>query len=573
MRLLDVSTGKLHSSYDEKIPPYYAILSHSWGKENEEVTFAQIQNPESCRDKPGFEKIKFLCEQAAADGLPFAWIDTCCIAKSSSAELSEAINSMFAWYYKSTVCYAYLADIDHTKKEDFLTSRWWTRSWTLQELLAPLVVKFYDKNWIYIGEKATLAKQISAKTRIDVETLIERKPMFYRSIAQRMSWAASREATRVEDIAYSLLGIFGINMSLHYGEGRSAFIRLQRKIMRNTNDQSLFAWGFSRRTIYDIVKNSSASEANESNLQSPMEFSGLQESFAGMFAHSPSRFKDCGNVVFHHRYAPDTYLAEVGGSMQMEMPLVNTPRGISLPHGSYGYKIGLLPCSTKDAPHDLVGLLLRQWTPRERFERISPGFHEFTFLVHPDAVSGAKTEKVWIDNSFRVFQNIYTELEPSRQISIVLNPRYMPPDGFLNEPYKFIGALPSPWAWSPARSALTLVNASHEQERMILGYFNKDKGDMICILLALRVWRDHPPSAPPSQLGIEVTSLPASDASKLRLLGQALNDSDSLRNTSTISINTFASLTSQKVFNHYIYTLELTPMHGTMSLRESTLRA
>ncbi|KAF2247258.1 HET-domain-containing protein, partial [Trematosphaeria pertusa] len=250
MRLLHVESMKLHTFYGDGIPPY-AILSHTWLKDYEEVTFTQVQNPEACRHLAGYRKIELLLNQAADEGYEYAWIDTCCIDKTSSAELSEAINSMFAWYQRSQVCYAYLTDVDKTKNDNFMESRWWTRAWTLQELLASQDVIFYDNEWNRIGSKFELAAVISKKTGIDKETLREPEQMYLRSVAQRMSWASTRQATRIEDTAYSLLGIFDINMPLLYGEGKNAFVRLQQEILRNSSDQSLFAWGFSRERIQD----------------------------------------------------------------------------------------------------------------------------------------------------------------------------------------------------------------------------------------------------------------------------------------------------------------------------------
>ncbi|OCK78529.1 hypothetical protein K432DRAFT_249189, partial [Lepidopterella palustris CBS 459.81] len=241
MRLIDVETRALRTFYGENTPDY-AILSHKWGKEHEEVTFAQFQTPDNCLNIPGFKKIDFLCQEAAKNGIGWAWMDTCAIDKSSSSEVGEAINSMFTWYKNSKICYAHLSDVDIKAGDNFLDSQWWTRSWTLQELMAPRTLQFFDTNWTLIGDKASLAKEISEKTGIHEVCLRDSKEMFFKSVAQRMSWASLREATRVEDLAYSLLGIFHVNIPLQYGEGKGAFIRLQQEIMRTTNDQSLFAW-------------------------------------------------------------------------------------------------------------------------------------------------------------------------------------------------------------------------------------------------------------------------------------------------------------------------------------------
>jgi hypothetical protein len=173
--------------------------------------------------------------------------DTCCIDKSSSAELSEAINSMYAWYQRGVVCYAYLSDVQlwsTYQPEDadgawvaenpeavlqVMKSRWWTRGWTLQELIAPPSVVFYaatSQGWSKIGTKGSLIDLVAARTGIrdDILRGLDVKKC---SVAQRMSWASQRETTRTEDLAYCLLGIFGVNMPLLYGEGSKAFLRLQ----------------------------------------------------------------------------------------------------------------------------------------------------------------------------------------------------------------------------------------------------------------------------------------------------------------------------------------------------------
>lgn len=128
MRLLNVETLELQTFYGDAIPRY-AILSHNWLQDHEEVTFEQIQNPDRYRRKQGFRKIELLCDQARLDNYQYAWIDTCCIDKANYSELSEAINSMFAWYRQAGVCYAYLPDIYEDVRSGYLASRWWTRAW------------------------------------------------------------------------------------------------------------------------------------------------------------------------------------------------------------------------------------------------------------------------------------------------------------------------------------------------------------------------------------------------------------------------------------------------------------
>ena len=192
-------------------------------------------------------KIREACRVARENGYRYLWIDSCCIDKTSSAELSESINSMYQWYARSSVCYAFLPDVsseeDHRRGDShFRHSRWFTRGWTLQELIAPVDVQFLSRQWTFIGSKHSLAELVVEITNIQYNALLHIELLDEFSVAQRLSWAADRKTTRVEDEAYSLLGIFDINMPTVYGEGEQAFQRLQEEIMRRTPDQSLFAW-------------------------------------------------------------------------------------------------------------------------------------------------------------------------------------------------------------------------------------------------------------------------------------------------------------------------------------------
>jgi hypothetical protein len=239
MWLLNTSTLKLRSFFENI--PNYVILSHTWGEG--EVAFEDIDQPHA-RSLPGYKKILGCCKLAIQDGFEWAWIDTCCIDKRSSAELSEAINSMYDWYWQSSVCYAYLSDVTEGDKwkQELESSRWFTRGWTLQELLAPDVVEFYNHAWSMLGTKSKLLKVLERVTKIERKYLLSRESIQEASIATKFSWAALRKTTRVEDMTYCLLGLVQVNMPMLYGEGNRAFYRLQLEIIKQNNEHSIFAW-------------------------------------------------------------------------------------------------------------------------------------------------------------------------------------------------------------------------------------------------------------------------------------------------------------------------------------------
>ncbi|KAI6913803.1 hypothetical protein KC318_g3884 [Hortaea werneckii] len=317
MWLLNAKTYALKFFHTAKTAPPYAILSHTW--EDDEVLFKDMDDLEKAKAKSGWQKIEYICRQALEDGLQWAWVDTCCIDKSSSAELSEAINSMFKWHECSTVCYVYLCDVTMTAalrddaptvsewleradrrapvgptissfgrysietlwrfhvgdfrtviyeimfgiKNDhegytrpcneldislidtlgaFSTAKWWSRGWTLQELLAPRNLVFMDQHWQQIARLSELVVTVSTISSVDVEVLLKTAPLKSRCIAERLSWASKRSTTREEDTAYALLGIFDANMPLLYGERSRAFERLQEVISQRSNDLSIYAW-------------------------------------------------------------------------------------------------------------------------------------------------------------------------------------------------------------------------------------------------------------------------------------------------------------------------------------------
>jgi hypothetical protein len=242
MRLI---TDKGHGNYrlveqnDDHLPPY-AILSHTWGVDSEEVTFEDLMKGTG-KSKAGYKKIEFCSKQAASDGLQFFWVDTCCIDKSSSAELTEAINSMFRWYRSGAKCYVYLVDVlalndDNSNNQSelpwesaFKESKWFTRGWTLQELIAPPSVEFFSRERVRLGDKNTLERQIHEITKIPMEALRGISLSSF-SFNERVRWAENRATTKKEDKAYCLLGILDIFLPVIYGERDHAFTRLKEQI-------------------------------------------------------------------------------------------------------------------------------------------------------------------------------------------------------------------------------------------------------------------------------------------------------------------------------------------------------
>jgi Heterokaryon incompatibility protein (HET) len=184
----------------------YAILSHTWGAGPEEVSFKDMIDG-TAMSKPGYDKIRFCGEQARRDDLQYFWIDTCCIDKSSNAELQEAINSMFRWYRNAAKCYVYLADVSRPalgadskpsqppREWSFRKSRWFTRGWTLQELIAPALVEFFSKEGQHLGDKRSLERHIREITGIPVKAL-RGSPLSDFSVPERMLWAEDRDTTR-----------------------------------------------------------------------------------------------------------------------------------------------------------------------------------------------------------------------------------------------------------------------------------------------------------------------------------------------------------------------------------------
>ena len=253
MRLLKVSTSVNSDELDLVLCDVhyedvdYAILSHTWGFADDEVSYHDFTNQiNSARNKKGYQKIAACCRQVLLDGLSYVWIDTCCIDKASSAELTEAINSMYRWYEQARVCYVYLEDVQRDAtwelNSSLKASRWFTRGWTLQEMIAPAELKFFTSDWTEIGKKTELAELLSEITKVPKEVLLYRDLLEDVCISQKMYWASNRRTTRIEDRAYSLIGLFDISLPIIYGEGDRAFRRLQEEIIRVTFDHTIFAW-------------------------------------------------------------------------------------------------------------------------------------------------------------------------------------------------------------------------------------------------------------------------------------------------------------------------------------------
>ncbi|KAF2728861.1 HET-domain-containing protein [Polyplosphaeria fusca] len=252
MRLLNANTLEFEEFHKNAKPPYI-ILSHTWGPE--EVSYQDIGSAateEEITRRSGYDKIVQMARIATSRNYTYFWIDTCCIDKSSSSELQESINSMYHWYQDSNMCFVYLEDGEPLSKDfaqhekEFRNiiskSRWITRGWTLQELIAPRAIVFSDRYWKVYHLNKPLQNQIVSESAKVPSTALGSGNLGAYSVAQKFSWAASRSTTRIEDEAYCLLGLFDIHMPMLYGEGQKAFVRLQEQLVQTSNDDSLFAW-------------------------------------------------------------------------------------------------------------------------------------------------------------------------------------------------------------------------------------------------------------------------------------------------------------------------------------------
>jgi len=349
MRLINVKTLELSEFFGDDIP-HYAILSHRW--ESEEVGIEVFSHDlAKARTLRGFIKIQYCAEQADREGLTWCWVDTCCIDKRSSSELSEAINSMYQWYKNAVCCYAYLGDVSLIPSEtplgssvnDFENrnlhkSEWFLRGWTLQELIAPRTLRFYSRDWTDMGSRQMHSGAISRLCGIDERVLLGHLSVDSVNIAQRMRWASARKTTRIEDTAYCLMGIFDVNMPLLYGEGRKAFMRLQEEIIKRSADHSIFTW---------IDRNAS------------------RLAFRSLFARSPAEFQHCQNIESLPASVPFA-LTNMGLKMSLGLNLLDGD-------DSDGFEyLAELQCAFKHSGEKIAIRLRRTAHNTQQFVRVDP---------------------------------------------------------------------------------------------------------------------------------------------------------------------------------------------------------
>ena len=380
MRLINTKTGRFQWFEDPR-KVRYAILSHVWSEEGEQ-SFKDVQSlidaaptESSILDDPSLShKIKSFCKVASERGFKFGWVDSCCIDKTSSSELSEAITSMYDWYRHADMCFALLHDVDSQKagtakerNQQFCGSQWFLRGWTLQELLAPSILLFLSNSWDVIGSKQTSAALVASITNIDKDVLTFKRSLDEVTVACRMSWAASRRTTREEDEAYCLMGIFGVSFPVIYGERRHAFVRLQEEIIRTIPDQTIFAWGhiLDHRRLFEFER------PNHSAIESiPTPHSTMQKPSASnqyLLASSPEDYLESSRIIplsrdeFAQRVSiPPNFAYQVftvtAHGIHVRLPLIAIK--VEERHDYFPTHLALLACETQDDRH-LLALLLR----------------------------------------------------------------------------------------------------------------------------------------------------------------------------------------------------------------------
>ena len=385
----------------------YAILSHRW-IDPTEVDYEEMvglakmnrQEQDEIRGRLGYKKIVDTCKQAKQDGYEWVWIDTCCIDKRSSAELSEAINSMYRWYANAKICYAYLHDVDDSfpteeDKEKYRKSNgwpeWFSRGWTLQEMIAPRNLHFFNKDWQPIGNKKTLVRTLEWITRVPGHTLTGGLEGNRPCVAQIISWASNRTTTRVEDRAYSLMGLLDASMPMLYGEGKKAFHRLQLEFIRSSNDQSIFAWGH---------------KSNNNRIGS-------------ILADDPSDFEDCScmKLMDHNEFFEEFPELSLTSADHFDVfPITNRGIQIWMPFHRYRDSNSVfrayLPCQYDPHARSLVSIDLVLWNynyyrypsaPDRTLEKFPTEFHQ-VYLRYQDTPNQTVTfdidDSAVIENGF-----------------------------------------------------------------------------------------------------------------------------------------------------------------------------
>ena len=352
----------------------YAILSHRWDDPTE-ISYEEMVDlgkigrakRNKIRQRRGYTKILKTCMQAKKDGYSWVWIDTCCIDKRSSAELSEAINSMYRWYENSSVCYAYLHDVDGsfpTKKDDQEYKlngwpEWFSRGWTLQEMVASRNVRFFDKNWKFIGDKKEHAKMLQDITQVPQRILVDGLSGNRPCVAQIISWAANRRTTRIEDKAYSLMGLLDVNMPMLYGEGKKAFHRLQLEIIRSSDDQSIFAW------------------CNEAKMRP-----------GSILAEDPSFFKHCSEMEL---MGYDEFIKALKENIR-DLPSIDRNHLGTFPITNRGIQIWMLLRPYRNSDTDF-----QAWLPCRNHQSASPAtinlaLRNYNYYRYPCSMHGSPTE-------------------------------------------------------------------------------------------------------------------------------------------------------------------------------------
>jgi hypothetical protein len=245
---------------ESELPSYrYAILSHTWGRDEEEVTYKDIlSGTGTSKSGIGSAKVRFCIQQTRQDGLDYFWIDTCCIDKKNFVELDRSLRSMFRWYSNAERCYVFISDVPQNDQSEelgtdweqvFRFSKWFKRGWTLQELIAPTVVEFFSKHGTRLGTKASLEQQINQITRIPV-TAIRGRALANFTVQERRQWQEGRETREPEDLVYSLLGLLDVSMPVLYGEGRrKAWERLESAIIIARKGTRMMQALFRSRTV------------------------------------------------------------------------------------------------------------------------------------------------------------------------------------------------------------------------------------------------------------------------------------------------------------------------------------